>query len=130
MLSKEEFDFIDKNKAEDAKSLALKAHGSFQDSMGFLLNQIKLRQKTKKKLPTWFQNTKLLFPTNLSSEQCSSEITGANKASLFQGKSFIDLIGGMGIDTWCLSKNFDSGVYIEQNQELSDIAAHNFIQLQ
>ena len=125
MLSKEAFDFIKKNKAEDPKSLAFKTHGLFPDTMGFLLNQIKLRQKTKKKLPTWFKNTQLLFPTNLSSEQCSSEITSDYKASQFKGKSFIDLTGGLGVDTLAFSENFDSGIYIEQNEELANIAKHN-----
>lgn len=125
MLKKEEFDFITNNKAEDPKSLAFKTHGMFPNTMGFLLNQIKLRQKTKKKLPTWFENTKLLFPTNLSSEQCSSEITSDYKASLFKGKSFIDLTGGLGVDTLAFSRNFDSGIYIERNEELAKIAKHN-----
>lgn len=126
MLSNEEFQFIDKNKAEDAKSLALKAHGKFIHSMGFLLNQIKLRQKTKKKLPTWFENTRLLFPTNLSSEQCSSETTADYKATLFHGQSFIDLTAGMGIDALSFSKNFEKGICLEQNQELANVTKHNF----
>jgi hypothetical protein len=129
MLSQEAFDFIKNNINEDPRSLALKTHGSLKENMGFLLTQIKQKQRVDKKLPLWHSNPRLLFGTSLSAEQCSSEITAEFKASLFSGKNFLDLTGGLGIDTLAFSKTFESGIYIEYNEELSKIAAHNFTEL-
>jgi 16S rRNA G966 N2-methylase RsmD len=38
----------------------------------------------------------------------------------------VDLTGGMGVDTAFLSDNFDNTYYVEMQEELCDIARHNF----
>ncbi len=38
----------------------------------------------------------------------------------------VDLTGGMGVDTAFLSDNFDKTYYVEMQEELCDIARHNF----
>lgn len=38
----------------------------------------------------------------------------------------VDLTGGMGVDTSFLSDNFDKTFYVEMQEELCDIARHNF----
>ena len=38
----------------------------------------------------------------------------------------VDLTGGMGVDTSFLSDNFDKTYYVEMQEELCDIARHNF----
>ena len=38
----------------------------------------------------------------------------------------VDLTGGMGVDTAFLSDNFDKTFYVEMQEELCDIARHNF----
>jgi precorrin-6B methylase 2 len=129
MLSAEAFEFIEKNIGQDPRTLALKSHRFDKETMTFLLLQIKQKQKTEKKLPTFFKNHKLLFPTDLSAEQCSSEIAANYKASLFKGEKFIDLSGGLGIDTLALSKNFEHGIYCEWNPKYVEIVKHNFEEL-
>ena len=129
MLSQEQFDFIAKNINEDPRSLALKTHTSLKESMGFLLTQIKQKQRVNKKLPTWSTNPRLLFANDLCAEQCSSEITAEFKASLVEGKSMIDLTGGLGIDTIALSKKFEQVYYLETNKSLSEVSKHNFAEL-
>jgi 16S rRNA G966 N2-methylase RsmD len=61
----------------------------------------------------------------LSLEQSSSELTGRYKASLIQGKLLIDLTGGFGIDSFYFAQQFEQVHYVEQNPELTAIAAHN-----
>ena len=41
-------------------------------------------------------------------------------------KILVDLTGGMGVDTAFLSDNFDKTFYVEMQEELCDIARHNF----
>ena len=59
-------------------------------------------------------------------EQCSSELTAEYKSSLVKGKTLIDLTGGMGVDTAFLSDNFEKTFYVEMQEELCEIAKHNF----
>jgi 16S rRNA G966 N2-methylase RsmD len=88
------------------------------------------RQKAKNKLPSWYINEGVLFPPPLSVEQASSEITAHYKAQVFVAnfgnKKCVDLTGGMGLDSWALSKVIESVTYIEQNADLAQVAAYNF----
>ena len=65
-------------------------------------------------------------PKHLSLEQCSSEVTARYKATLLKGNSLTDLTGGFGIDCAFLAAKFKSAIYVERQQELCEIAAHNF----
>ena len=94
-----------------------------------ILSQIESRQKAKDKLPTWFSADKIVYPPKISIEQTSSEKTAAYKASLVAGSSIIDLTGGFGVDCFYFSKQFDSVVHCEVNQDLSAVVQHNFEQL-
>ena len=91
-----------------------------------LVQQIFLRQQAKQKFPSLYQHTDVFYPTSLSVEQSSSEEAAKFKASLFKGKTFIDLTGGMGVDSLYFAKQFQKGIIIEQNIELAKISAHNF----
>ena len=92
----------------------------------FLARQTEGRKIVATKLPSWAENMSILFPVKISLEQCSSEATALYKAGLVSGKSLVDLTGGFGVDCSFLSKNFKSTEYVEQNEELCDIARHNF----
>ena len=118
-------EFIKKHLKEDVKSLAL---AKFPDGIDreFVIRQIHARQVLSKKLPSWAENDELVFPKKLSLEQCSSELTAKYKSSLAKGKTLIDLTGGMGVDTAFLSDNFNKTYYVEMQEELCEIAKHNF----
>ena len=118
-------DFIKKHLNDDVNKLALSKlpEGIDRD---FVIRQIQARQLLKKKLPSWAENDELIFPKKLSLEQCSSEYTARYKSSLIKGKTLIDLTGGMGVDTAFLSDNFDKTYYVEMQEELCEIAKHNF----
>ena len=90
------------------------------------VQQIQSRQKAKHKIPSWTTNQDVLFPVSLSLEQASSEETAKFKSSIVNGKIFIDLTGGFGVDTFFLSEHFQKAVYCERDTELAAIVRHNF----
>ena len=119
--------FIQENINADIRQLALKAQGKFNLPLGFLMDQINGKQKAKKKLPSWFSNDQIVYPADISMQQCSSEISAELKTKhLPEGKTCIDLGGGFGVDTYYLAQKFDKVIYVEQNEDLCQIVAHNF----
>lgn len=90
-----------------------------------LANQIAAKQKSIKKLPTWYQQEMIYYPALLSIEQCSSESTAAYKSRLTMGESLIDLTGGFGVDSLFFARKLKSVTHCELYPELSEIAAHN-----
>ena len=95
-----------------------------------LAQQIVGKQVIDKKVPTWIDATGLVFPPKIHLEQSSSEATAKYKASITKGQSFIDLTGGIGVDSFFLAKSFARGIHCELNEELQYVANHNFRQLQ
>ncbi|MGB0789368.1 MAG: class I SAM-dependent methyltransferase, partial [Marinirhabdus sp.] len=91
-----------------------------------LVQQIEGRQKSLKKLPTFYTATGVYFPPKLNIGQASSEITANYKASLVAGRTLADITGGLGVDSLAFSKKFETVHYFELNTELAEIAAHNF----
>ena len=119
-------DFIEKHLKDDVRQLALQKFPGDVDKM-LVLNQIEARQLLSKKVPLWASNPDLLFPKHISIEQCSSELTAKYKASIISGgDTFVDLTGGLGIDSYFLSEKFKTSYYVENQKELCDLAEHNF----
>lgn len=125
-----ERDFIREHSHADVPKLLLqqkyKAEGL---DLGKLASQILARQKARHKLPAWYANDRLLFPPPLSVEQGSSEATARFKASLVAGQKLIDITGGMGVDCYYMSGQFDKTVYFDQQKNVAQVAAYNFGQL-
>ena len=117
--------YIRENLNADVPTLALKKAPVGTD-VSMALRQIAARQILLKKVPQWAGNEDLLFPAHLSVEQCSSEAAAKYKASLLEGQSFVDLTGGMGVDTYYISQHFQQTDYVERQTELCDLARHNF----
>ncbi len=100
------------------------------------LQQIEGYQLAKRKLPQWAsifaEGKDLHFPPRLSMEQCSSEATARYKGSIIQRLvgdntcSLTDLTGGYGIDFSYMARHVGRSVYVERNEELCNIARHNF----
>lgn len=106
---------------DDVRQLALKG----MDPL--VIQQIAGWQVARTKVPSWAEVEGLHYPRHLSLEQCSSEQTARYKASLLSpGDTFVDLTGGFGVDFFFMSQPFQRRVYVEQQQELCDIARHNF----
>jgi len=117
--------FIRDHENDDPATLMLRAKQYSDIPLKEAVEQIQSRKKAKVKLPTWYVANHLIYPPPLSLEQSSSAITAEYKASLFSGKKFVDLTGGMGIDFSFLSKSFKKGFYIERQANLVEIAQHN-----
>ncbi len=119
--------FIQENINADIRQLALKAQGKFNLPLGFLMDQINGKQKAKKKLPSWFKNNQVVYPPDISMQQCSSEISAELKTKHIPKENIcIDLGGGFGIDTFYLAQKFKKVIYVEQNKDLCQIVTHNF----
>ncbi|MBF8964803.1 hypothetical protein I0P70_16265 [Pontibacter sp. FD36] len=122
----EERDFILQHQHRHPAELMLQASRYPHLPVAELVKQIQARQKASDKLPTWVAHPDVVFPTAVSVEQTSSEATAAFKASLVKGKLLVDLTGGFGVDSFYFAKQFGQVVHVEQNSELSEIAAYNF----
>ena len=92
----------------------------------WFLQQVEGRERTADKLPAFAAIEDWWYPVRLSCEQCSSELAAKYKASLVSGEKMADLTGGYGVDSYFFSESFSSIDYVEQNEELCRIAAHNF----
>ncbi|OHX66574.1 class I SAM-dependent methyltransferase [Flammeovirga pacifica] len=118
--------FIQNHEDVNPNEIALKAQKFPEVDIKVAAHQIASRQKAKKKLPTWFENKEVVFPERVPLEQSSSERAAKFKASLVNGKSMIDLTGGMGVDDWAFSFVFDQLVYAERQDYLASVSAQNF----
>jgi len=92
-------------------------------------NQVICKQKSEKKLPSWFHTKNIYYPPKVSIEQTSSETAAKYKASLVSGNRLLDLTGGFGVDSFYFSSSFNTVDHCEIDANLSKIAAHNFKQL-
>lgn len=121
--------FIRKNENANPADLKLKTKANHDFPLNDVVQQIQCRAKAKNKLPTWFNSKNIIYPSVISVEQTSSEITAAYKANLINGGILADLTGGFGVDSFYFAKKADLVYHIEKNQLLSEIAEHNFEQL-
>ncbi len=129
LLDPEVQKFIQDNESIDPFELSIK-YQSFQGiPFKLIAEQMISRKLAKSKLPEWYETNNIVYPPKLSMEQCSSDIAANYKASLVKGNSFIDLTGGMGIDTMAFSKRFKSGCYVERSPDLVELAQHNLTAL-
>ena len=116
--------FIRQHLTGDVRQLLLRPHPTGMD-IRRLATQIAARQKARDKLPAWYANENLLFPSALSVEQASSEQTAHYKASLVSGARLLDLTGGMGVDAWAFAQRVGQVTYVERQPELAQLAAYN-----
>lgn len=129
-ISPETQAFIREHQADDVRILALQSRKYPDVDMPTAITQIAGRQVAAEKIPSWKEIEDIWYPKHLSLEQCSSEITARYKARLLarlpKSESFTDLTGGFGIDCSFLAAGFRSATYVERQEDLCQIAAHNF----
>lgn len=128
LLHKDSQLFINQNLNNDYSKIALSGSPFPDISIQEILEQIQSKNKAEKKLPTWFKTENIYYPSKVSIEQTSSEITAKYKARIVSGKTLADLTGGLGVDSFYFSKKFKKVFHFEINPELSEIADHNFKQ--
>lgn len=117
--------FVQDHLQDDPVQIRLKYHSKVNFDLQSAVQQIAARKSLNKKLPEWTSNPSIIFPGIIPLEQSSSEITARFKAEKISGDSMLDLTGGLGVDSYYLSKGFEKAVYCEQQPPLFEISRHN-----
>lgn len=123
-------EFIRLHADEPVEQLAFRLQQHKEIDAAYVLRQIEGRQRMARKVPSLAQVDGLRFPMRLSMEQCSGEVAARYKADLVarrigSRRCMADLTGGFGIDFAFLSPLFDEAHYVERQDELVELAAHN-----
>ena len=134
LLSESVQRFIHQHEHDDIHQFLLKYKDFEGIPSSVIANQINGRRKAKDKLPLYFEKVKIVYPPIVNLEQSSSQATAIHKTEILKQNishfnTGIDLTGGFGVDTFFLSKIFQSVIYVEHDQSLLDIARHNHQQL-
>ncbi|MDR0537297.1 MAG: SAM-dependent methyltransferase [Tannerellaceae bacterium] len=119
--------FVQEHADDDTAKLLLAA-GRFQGTdVPLAVEQIIARRHIREKLPSWYADIRLLFPSAMAAEQASSEFTAAYKQKLIlPTDSVCDLTGGLGVDSIALARKARRLVYVEQRPDYCRAARHNF----
>lgn len=118
--------FIHDHLADDTTKLLLTASKFPETDMPFVVDQILSRKQIKDKLPEWVANKAVILPSRIAAEQCSSVQTAIYKQRLIKGESVCDLTGGLGVDSYYISKATRKSYYIERFPDYCEAARHNF----
>lgn len=124
--------FVADHAADDVRQLALEGARHPLVDMPWALDQIRGRQVAMRKLPLLARIDGIRYPVHLSMEQCSSQMAAHYKLRLVRrllapahrGR-MTDLTGGFGIDFLALSLAFGEATYVERNEALCHLMAHN-----
>ena len=119
--------FIRDHADDDLPELLLNASRYREVDVKAATLQIKVRRKIKDKLPEWYQDDRLIFPSSLAAEQCSSEITAVYKQRLVHCNDVLcDLTGGLGVDAFYLSQKMRYVTLIEKNKACCEAVRANY----
>ncbi len=122
--------YLIQHEHDDERALVLKQKEIFGLPASIIASQLSGRKTAKTKLPTWYKTMGVVYPPSINLEQCSSDATASFKAAclkkLIPNRSVaVDLTGGLGVDSYFLSKEFDTIYYVDKNEELLELARHN-----
>lgn len=117
--------FIREHADSDVASLGLKKPPIADWPYPLILDQIKVRQKAKVKSPVFHAIEDFIFPSANVFEQSSSCACASYKASLFRGKTFVDLTAGSGADSFALAQQFLHGILIDTDKNNAELICHN-----
>lgn len=115
--------------------LALQLAGRTDIDVPYVLRQVEGWQRLRTKVPAWAAIDELEYPHRLALEQCSGEPAARYKAEVVSGlaklfpggfSSMADLTGGLGVDFSFIASLFKKAVYVERQESLCKLAAHNF----
>lgn len=126
LLSNAVQEFILEHEQDDEKSLVLKYRQVENIPIRMIAEQIRGRRKARYKLPSYYENKKIIYPPGLNLEQSSSEATALFKKSIIPKCNLgADLTGGFGVDATWLSSSFAKFLFVEPDINLLEIAKHN-----
>lgn len=125
------FKFVDSNiDCRDITALRLKNPANFSFNLQFAITQIECRQRCKNKIANVLAEfPRLLFPKEISSEQCTASVVANLHASLFDASDVVlDMTCGLGIDALHIAKTGASVTALEIDPLIAAVAKHNFEQ--
>jgi hypothetical protein len=126
-ISKEFTEFTETHKEMDSGTLLLTFTGKCDFDLKLAVSTIEGRKKMVKKVPEWGVNKEIIYPTQLSVEQCSSWHTAQFKQRFFIETSLVfDFTGGLGVDSYYISKVCKELCMFEKSYSLYIAALHNF----
>ncbi len=117
--------YLRENRHADVSEILFKKRVFKEVANSELAQQLQSRIKCEKKLPTWYAAEGIYYPSTVSIEQASSEVTAAYKAQFINGGSVIDATGGMGVDSLAFAQRAAQVTHCENDPERSQVAAHN-----
>jgi hypothetical protein len=129
MITQEYLDFSHDHLNCDIHNLVLSSSTNNSFDIKYAARLISSKQKLIKKMPLWAYDKKLYFPSPLSVEQSSSQLTGKNKQNLIQKGIVFDITGGIGVDTYFYAQVNERVHYFEKNRELFESTRHNLAKL-
>lgn len=116
--------------------LALMLASRHEPDAAHILQQVEGWQRLRHKVPAWAETEGIEYPHRLALEQCSGQAAAEYKAQvvkrLFAGigdatkLTMVDLTGGLGVDFSFVAKAFGKATYVERQEELCQLAQHNF----
>jgi hypothetical protein len=118
--------FILENREANVHQLALQTARFQGIELPLAIRQINGKQKIRFKVPLFYENEDILYPSQLSLEQSSSQSAAKYKSSLCEGNLLVDLTGGFGVDCYFMAENFNEVWYVERQAELCELASNNF----
>lgn len=123
--------FISEHEHSDPAALRLKYAGkSLPFDVDLAIIQIECRRKTRGKLPSLVADRRFIFPSVLSSEQCTCETIARFHASLItEGDEILDMTCGLGVDDIFMSQKASAITTFDIVQRNADFATDNFRRL-
>jgi 16S rRNA G966 N2-methylase RsmD len=115
--------FVHSHLHEPAEELALKYRGKVDFDLTKLTQILQLYARAKHKRPLWVDHKCAMH--SKAYEQCTHAEVAAYKASLFTGKTLLDLTSGLGVDDYYLSLRFESVIALESDLVTAQMAAYN-----
>ncbi len=120
-------EFVKLHAQESVDKLLLSFSGKCEFDLKLAVSTIEVRRRLQKKVPEWAATEGMVFPNTVSAEQCSSYITALFKQRFFnKNTSVFDLTGGLGVDSYYISKASKNVIMCERDSLLSECAEHNF----
>lgn len=126
------YEFILRHENDDPADIVLHRDRWPETDAALAAECIAARRKLRSKVPEWHSDPRIICPSSLGAEQCSSTATAAYKAAVAQREipggglgRIADLTGGLGVDCWRFACIAGRVLHNEMNPLLSEAAKAN-----
>lgn len=129
MIEEYPYDFwrwVEAHAQDDPIKLRLGASKWSEPWIGEAINQVQRRKRSAKKLPKLLSAPSVFIPTDLSTEQSTSETLAEYHASLIgEGDTVVDLTAGLGVDAMAIAHRAKSVTAIERDPIVAEALEYN-----